>query len=737
MPYYFYQIDKIWYNVINQSIQGVFYMDEIDYSYSQDREKSWLQFNERVLKEANDFEVPLMERLRFMAIYESNLQEFFRVRVGSLHDMMASDPIHHDSRSGLTPQQQLSDVLKRVKKLTSSQTKIYNDLNQELILRDIQICKAGDLKQKDLKFLETYFTDTVAPLLTPIVLSPLHPFPHLENGNTYLAVLLDRAKESSYGLVPLNPKFAPVIFLPGNSLRLILVEDLLELFAGQIFNHYQVKSTSLIRVTRSADIDPDEADEDYREAMKKLIKKRRRLEVVRLESNKPINEKVYNFLKPNLKINDDSFFITNVPFNWKFIGEINAKLQIKLQENFNYKPFRPYQSAMFDFNAPITPQVMHSDKLLSFPYESMEPYINLLKESARDPETISIKITIYRLAKEAKIVKYLAEAAENGVDVLVLMELRARFDEENNINYSQVLEDAGCKIIYGFEGYKVHSKITLITKKKGNNVSYITQIGTGNYNESTSRVYTDLSLITTDSDICLDAVNFFNNMTLNELYGEYSSLLVAPNNLRESLIGEIESQTMIAQNGGTGYIYMKMNSLTDRTIIDALAVASQAGVKIELVIRGICCIVPGIPDKTDNITIKSIVGRFLEHSRIYSFGLNEQNKMYIGSSDMMTRNTMRRVEICAPIKDDSIKARIQEIIDLTMADNVKGSYLQPNGKYVKIVKDGKLVNSQEILLEKAKMNAQIAQNQINNNHNRKSSSGLMDFFKNMFNKKID
>ncbi len=712
-------------------------MDDIDYSFSQDREKSWLQFNERVLNEANDFEVPLLERLRFMSIYESNLQEFFRVRVGSLHDMIASDPIHHDSRSDLTPQQQLSDVLKRVKKLTSSQSKIYNNLNQELILRDIQVCKVDDLKNKDIKYLENYFNDTIATMLTPIVLSPLHPFPHLENGNTYLSVLLERSKESSYGLVPLNPKFAPVVFLPGNSLRFILVEDILEMFAGHIFNNYIVKSTALIRVTRSADIDPDEADEDYREAMKKLIKKRRRLEVVRLESNKPLNEKVYNFLKPNLKIEDDSFFITGVPFNWKFISEINQKLPLQLQESFNYKPFRPYPSALFDHNAPITPQVIQSDKILSFPYESMDPYINLLKESARDSDTISIKITIYRLAKEAKIVKYLAEAAENGVDVLVLMELRARFDEENNINYSQVLEDAGCKIIYGFEGYKVHSKITLITKKKGNSVSHITQIGTGNYNESTSRVYTDLSLITTDPDICLDAVNFFNNMTLNELYGEYSSLLVAPNNLRESLVAQIENQTMNAQNGSASYIYMKMNSLTDRTIIDALASASQAGVKIDLVIRGICCIVPGVVDKTDNITIKSIVGRFLEHSRIYSFGLNEQNTMYIGSSDMMTRNTMRRVEICAPVKDPLIKSRIQEIIDLTMADNVKGSYLQPNGKYVKIIKDGKLVNSQEILLENARVNARMIANGVNNSNTGKSNGGFFAFIKNMFNKKID
>ena len=710
-------------------------IDNIDYSISQDREKSWLQFNERVLKEANDFEVPLMERLRFMAIYESNLQEFFRVRVGSLHDMMESDPFHHDTRSDLTPQQQLNEVLKRVKKQTVMQTKIFTNLLQELSLRDIHMCKADDLKGKDLKYLETYFTDTIAPLLTPIVLSPLHPFPHLENGNTYLAVLLERGKESDYGLVPLNPKFAPVIFLPGNNLRFILVEDILELFAGKIFNHYQVKSSSLIRVTRSADIDPDEVDEDYREAMKKLIKKRRRLDVVRLETNKPINDKVYAFLKPNLKINDDSLFVTTIPFNWRFVSEVDKKLPLKLQESFNYKPFRPYPAIMFNNDAPITPQVLQADKLLSFPYESMEPYITLLKESARDPETISIKITIYRLAKEAKIVKYLAEAAENGVDVLVLMELRARFDEENNINYSQVLEDAGCKIIYGFEGYKVHSKITLITKKKGNNVSYITQIGTGNYNESTSRVYTDLSLITTDQEICLDAVNFFKNMTLNELFGEYNALLVAPNNLREQLISEIDNQTMLAHNGGSGYIYMKMNSLTDRAIIDALATASQAGVKIELVIRGICCIVPGVPEKTDNITVKSIVGRFLEHSRIYSFGLNEENKMFIGSSDMMTRNTMRRVEICVPVRDLAIKNRIQEIIDLTMADNVKGSYLQPNGKYVKIVKDDKLVNSQEILLENARINAQIRANQIENNHNQPSP--LFNFIKNLFKKKTD
>ncbi len=692
------------------------FVNEFDFSYSQDREKSWLQFNERVLKEADDFEVPLIERLRFLSIYDSNLLEFFRVRVGSLYDMIESDPEHLDSRSNLTPREQLNDVLKKVSKLNDKLSNVYESLNQELQLRDIQICSQKDLKQKEIKFLEVYFDDYIAPILTPIVLSPLHPFPHLENGNVYLSVLLDRSKEHSYGLVPMNPKFMPVVWLPGNAIRIVLVEDLLEMFADRIFSNYKIKSSALIRITRSADIDPDEADEDYREAMKQLIKKRKRLEIVRLESNKPLNNKVYNFLKPNLKINDDSVFVVTVPFTWKFIGAINEKLPPKLAESFNYESFTPYPSAMFEPDQSVTSQIIAGDKILSYPFESMDPYINLLKESVRDPNTVSIKITIYRLAKEAKIVKYLAEAAENGIDVLVLMELRARFDEENNINYSQVLEDSGCKIIYGFEGYKVHSKITLITKHDAKGVSYITQIGTGNYNESTSKIYTDLSLMTADPEICVDAVNFFKNMTLNELYGEYRALLVAPINLRDSILKHIDEQTILATTGNPSYIYMKMNSLTDRSIIDALALASQAGVKIELLIRGICCIIPGIKDRTENITVKSVVGRFLEHSRIFSFGVGENNTMYMGSSDMMTRNTMRRVEICTPIKSPEVKARIQEIIDLSMEDNVKGSILQSNCKYVKESNSEKRINSQEILLENAKIAARIS----TNNHNNKS-----------------
>lgn len=679
--------------------------EDYDYSYSQDRELSWLKFNQRVLDLAHHNEVPLLEKCKFVAIFSSNLDEFFRVRVGSINDMLEMSPQHQDVRSHLTPHQQLAKIHETARTLCAYKDQTVQSLEKELAYYDITHERIQDLNKQDRTFINDYFKHQISPILSPMVMNKVHPFPHLENGSLYIVASLKEELEDYFGLVQLPSACRRLILLPGNTVRYVLAEEVLLYFVDKIFKNYIVKNSGIISVTRSADLIIDEEledyYEDYRQMMKQLLKKRRGLHAVRLESQGPLDDKVKKYLLKHIDLSEECYYMSQSPINMKYLFDLLKAVPEKSKMTLSYPPFSPYPAQDFDMEASITRQVLKEDKLLSFPYESMTPFIRLLKECANDKETISIKITIYRLAKEAKIVKYLCEAAENGKDVVVLMELRARFDEENNILFSKVLEEAGCQILYGFEDYKVHSKICLITRKTHKGIVYITQIGTGNYNESTSRLYTDLSLMTHHQGIGEDAVRFFKNMAISNLDGDYQHLLVAPNSLKSSLINKIKEE---AEKGSSGNIFMKMNSLTDRQIIDALAAASQAGTPIYLLIRGICCLVPGVHGKTENITVKSIVGQFLEHSRIYAFGKGHDAQVYISSADMMTRNTTKRVEIAVPIYDQRIKKRILDMVDIMCQDNINGKLLVGQ-EYISIKDQGEPMNSHQYFIEQAQKNS--------------------------------
>ena len=482
----------------------------------------------------------------------------------------------------------------------------------------------------------------------------------------------------------------------------MLSEELILHYVPKIFKGYTVKSKSLIRVTRNADIDADalyDEDLDYREFMADLIKKRKRLAPVRLELSRQLDNNIVDLLCKQLEVNKKSVFRNSTPLDLSFLFQIQDILRQKTE--LFYKKRVPQRFTAFDDNKPILPQIKKKDRLLSYPFDSIKPFINMLREAADDKNVVSIKMTLYRVAKHSEVVEALCEAAENGKDVLVLVELKARFDEENNIEWSRRLEKAGCTVIYGLEGYKVHSKLCLITKRSGTKTEYYTQIGTGNYNEKTSRLYTDLSVMTCDKDIAKDAIDVFNALASDDTVKSVDKLLVAPNCLQSKVLDMIDEQIAIAQSGGEGYIGVKINSLTDKKIIDRFIEASRAGVKIDLVVRGICCLIPGVEGETDNIRIISIVGRFLEHSRIYMFGKGEGRKIYIASADFMTRNTLRRVEVATPILDEDIKSQISMMFDKMLADNCQARELDSDGEYT-LVSDGKEpLNSQELFYDLA------------------------------------
>ncbi len=681
-----------------------------DYSYTQDRELSWLKFNERVLMEAGKKNVPVFERLKFLEIFTNNLDEFFMVRVGSIHEMMLIHDNHRDIRSNLTPQEQLEKIIESVKPLYKLRDKIFEQVSEELEKRDIKKCSFKGLQKGEKEYLKDYFEAMLLPILSPFVIGRQHPFPHIPNKGIHVGLMLKKKEKVSFGIIKMPKSVDRIIFLPGKGNRYILLEEVMLEYANQLFENYTVEEKSILCVTRSADINPDdeiyETTDDYREHMRQIIKMRSRLAPVRLEFYKTGNEQMERYLIHKLGISEDDIFLSSTPLDMKYVYPLIDKVPKEQKKTGCYRPFTPAVNRDIIPEESITKQVLQRDKLLSFPFETMDTFVELLKESARDRETVSIKITIYRLAKQAKIVKYLCEAAENKKEVLVLMELRARFDEENNINYSKILEEAGCKVMYGMEDYKVHSKVCLITKKNSRGIYYITQIGTGNYNESTSKIYTDLSLLTASRAIGEDAVKFFHNMSIYNLDGQYEHLLAAPSGLKERIIQYIHEEKMKAECFQSSGIFMKMNSLTDRQVIDALSEASCAGVPIFLLIRGICCIRPGIPGKTENIRVESIVGRFLEHSRIYCFGMGEDMKIYISSADMMTRNTRRRVEIACPIYDPVIQERMKNMILILKKDNVLAMRLQADGEYMQKDIQTESINSQQYFLRDAKSQRQ-------------------------------
>ena len=676
--------------------------------YTQNRELSWLQFNARVLAEAEDENVPLLERFKFLAIFTSNLDEFFMIRVGSLCDMAAVDKEHTDSKSGLTAKEQLHLIYKAVEPLYARRDAAFSDVDSKLSAIGLRRLTMDSLAPDEQKYIKRYFKDIIAPVLSPQIVDSHHPFPHLEGKVLHIAALLSHKKTERLGLLPVPASLPPVVFLPETPSRYILTEDILLAYADHVFEMYDVLEKTGLCVTRNADIQVDDETfgvegGDFRKKMEKLLRQRRRMAVVRVEINRPISDHFKEHFRSRFEVSDAQIFLSRTaPLKLGYAFSLGEHLPEKKRAFLSDAPFTPQQPAMLSAGQSLLKAALQRDILLSYPYESMEPFLQMIREAANDPAVLAIRITIYRLASKAKLVEYLCAAAENGKDVTALIELRARFDEQNNIDWSERMEEAGCKIIYGFEDYKVHSKICLITRRERGAVRHITQVGTGNYNEKTAKQYTDVSLITADERIGQDAGAFFNNMALGNLSGRYSRLFVAPTSLKNNILALMDEQ--IAK-GKDGYILLKFNSLTDIDVIAKLREASCAGVTVEMIVRGICCLLPGVPGHTENITVTSIVGRFLEHSRIYVFGRGDEEKMYISSADLMTRNTERRVEIACPIDDPAVRARLHDILYAMQHDTVKARVLQPDGTYCKKPAVQDPICAQDLLMQQAIENA--------------------------------
>lgn len=676
--------------------------------YTQNRELSWLQFNARVLAEAEDENVPLLERFKFLAIFTSNLDEFFMIRVGSLCDMAAVDKEHTDSKSGLTAKEQLHLIYKAVEPLYARRDAAFSDVDSKLSAIGLRRLTMDSLAPDEQKYIKRYFKDIIAPVLSPQIVDSHHPFPHLEGKVLHIAALLSHKKTERLGLLPVPASLPPVVFLPETPSRYILTEDILLAYADHVFEMYDVLEKTVLCVTRNADIQVDDETfgvegGDFRKKMEKLLRQRRRMAVVRVEINRPISDHFKEHFRSRFEVSDAQIFLSRTaPLKLGYAFSLGEHLPEKKRAFLSDAPFTPQQPAMLSAGQSLLKAALQRDILLSYPYESMEPFLQMIREAANDPAVLAIRITIYRLASKAKLVEYLCAAAENGKDVTALIELRARFDEQNNIDWSERMEEAGCKIIYGFEDYKVHSKICLITRRERGAARHITQVGTGNYNEKTAKQYTDVSLITADERIGQDAGAFFNNMALGNLSGHYSRLFVAPTSLKNNILALMDEQ--IAK-GKDGYILLKFNSLTDIDVIAKLREASCAGVTVEMIVRGICCLLPGVPGHTENITVTSIVGRFLEHSRIYVFGRGDEEKMYISSADLMTRNTERRVEIACPIDDPAVRTRLHDILYAMQHDTVKARVLQPDGTYCKKPAVQDPICAQNLLMQQAIENA--------------------------------
>ena len=672
------------------------------------RELSWLKFNERVLEEAENPENPLCERLTFASIYQSNLDEFYMVRVGSLVDQMLLAKDIRENKTNMTPEEQLDAILARTKKLNRKRDAVYEEIMENLEQYGVHMLNFHKIEKEDRNYLERYFEAEVAPVISPSIVGKRQPFPFLRNKEIYAAVVLETKKgKEKLGIIPCSSTgIQRLIPVPGKTGTYMLSEELILHFVSKIFKGYHIKAKSLLRITRNADIDADalyDEDLDYREFMVELIKARKKLAPIRLELSREMDGDVVETLCEYLEVDKNYVFRGDIPLDLSFVFQIQDGLR-KRTELF-YEKRIPQKSPLFDSHEPILDQIAKKDRFLSYPYESIKPFLTMLHEAANDEDVVSIKMTLYRVAKQSKVVEALIEAAENGKEVFVLVELKARFDEENNIGWSRLLEDAGCHVIYGLDGYKVHSKLCQIMKKKDGNVEYYTQIGTGNYNEKTARLYTDLSLMTADPKIGTEAARVFQALAMGETVEDMEHLLVAPRCLQNKVLAMIDEEIEHAKAGEPAYIGLKMNSLTDKRIMSKLVEASCAGVHIDMVIRGICCLIPGVKGQTENIHIISIVGRFLEHSRIYIFGTQERARIYISSADFMTRNTLRRVEVAAPIEDPDIRMQIQEMFVTMLSDNRKARIMNNKGNYKIEPSDNALLNSQEVFLQQAYDNA--------------------------------
>lgn len=672
------------------------------------RELSWLKFNERVLEEAENPENPLCERLTFASIYQSNLDEFYMVRVGSLVDQMLLAKDIRENKTNMTPEEQLDAILARTKKLNRKRDAVYEEIMEKLEQYGIHMLNFHKIEKEDRNYLDRYFEAEVAPVISPSIVGKRQPFPFLRNKEIYAVVVLETKKgKEKLGIIPCSSAgIQRLIPVPGKTGTYMLSEELILHFVSKIFKGYHIKAKSLLRITRNADIDADalyDEDLDYREFMVELIKARKKLAPIRLELSREMDGDVVETLCEYLEVDKNYVFRGDIPLDLSFVFQIQDGLR-KRTELF-YEKRIPQKSPLFNNHEPILDQIAKKDRFLSYPYESIKAFLTMLHEAANDEAVVSIKMTLYRVAKQSKVVEALIEAAENGKEVFVLVELKARFDEENNIGWSRLLEDAGCHVIYGLDGYKVHSKLCQIMKKKDGNVEYYTQIGTGNYNEKTARLYTDLSLMTADPKIGMEAARVFQALAMGETVEDMEYLLVAPRCLQNKVLVMIDEEIEHAKAGEPAYIGLKMNSLTDKRIMSKLVEASCAGVHIDMVIRGICCLIPGVKGQTENIHIISIVGRFLEHSRIYIFGTQDRARIYISSADFMTRNTLRRVEVAAPIEDPDIRMQIQEMFVTMLSDNRKARSMNNKGIYKIEPSDNAPLNSQEVFLQQAYDNA--------------------------------
>ena len=670
-------------------------------NYTQNRELSWLKFNQRVLEEAKDSSVPLLERMKFVSIFTSNLDEFFMIRVGSLYDMSLTDNSTIDSRSGMNPKEQLDAIFAAVAPLYKERDKTYSEIKK--LLNPYGVCGLSikELEQQEKKYVKKYFKDQILPILSPQIVDANHPFPHLLNKELYVIASLKQNGTSMIGIVPVPQFVSDILYLPGHDIRYIRMEKVIMEYLDVVFDKYEVSNKNYICVTRNADVSPDdealEINDDFRLLMQETLHKRRRMAVVRMETAEPLDKELEKYFCDKFKITPAQIYRTKMPMKLDYIFSIMDKVPASLKRSLIDEPFTP-QPSRYLTDGKVIPQVKKKDILLSYPYESMDPFLRMIKEAAYDPTVLTIRITIYRLAKKARLVEYLCAAAENGKEVTVLIELRARFDEQNNIDWSERLEEAGCRVIYGFEGYKVHSKICLITYRNRNNIEYITQVGTGNYNEKTATMYTDVSLITADKGIGEDAAVFFKNMSIGNLNGSYQHIIVSPTSLKPKVLSLMDEEI---KKGTNGRIIMKMNSVTDIDFIQKVSEASNAGVKVDLIVRGICCILPGVKGYTENLRVTSIVGRYLEHPRIFLFGTGADQKIYIGSADMMTRNTEKRVEVACPVYDETIRKQLTHMLKIMLADNVKARELKSDGKYYMKEKGTSKVNSQEYFMREA------------------------------------
>lgn len=671
------------------------------------RELSWLKFNERVLEEAADISVPIFERLKYISIFMNNLDEFFMIRVGSLQDQTLLKGAPADNKTGLSPKEQISALLKQVRQLVSHKDAVYFSCIKKLARYNIRRLNMSDLNEQDEEFVKDYYMREIYPLLSPQIIDNRHPFPFLVNKGIYIGVYFESHHDTNFGIIPAVGAFSRVVMLPGPGIRYVLAEDIILHYADMMFGSHDLLDKMVFRITRNADIITDvtmfDEDTDFRFTMKELLKKRVKLAPVRLEIQGKLKKEFIRYICKKLNLELNRVFITKSPLDLSHVPKIEDMLTKVQRAKLLFEPLIPQTPIHMRAEESMMAQAIACDQLLAYPFESMRPFIRLLYEAADDPGVVSIKITLYRVGKESEIVRSLIKAAENGKDVTAVVELRARFDEEDNIEWATRLSEAGCRVIYGIDTCKVHCKVMLITRKTDKSIQYISQIGTGNYNERTARQYTDLSLITANPEIGLDAVALFNDILVNNAQGTYRHLLVAPNSMRCAIISLIQAEIEHAQNGENAFVFAKFNSLTDKVIIDKLIEASKAGVIIRLIIRGICCLRPGVPMETDNITVVSVVGRFLEHSRVYCFGEGPRKRVYISSADWMTRNTERRIEVACPVLDEAIAARIATMMETVFHDNMKARVLMRDGSYQRQTapEDEKRINSQLYLFEQA------------------------------------